>query len=92
MSDAIDIRLNGVHALKAENSDSDPVVLEVRGQKHTSRIITRVIYNGQHIASFRRFQLDERSIREDWCQVLEATVASDVDLTLVGVSPNACIP
>lgn len=27
MSDAIDIRLNGLYALNADNSDSDPVVL-----------------------------------------------------------------
>ena len=76
--------------LLTQNGTSDspdgPVLLQVRGQKHTSRIMTRVIYEGQHIASFRRFQLDERSIKEDWFRVLEATVASNVDLTLVGFS------
>lgn len=90
MSDAIDVRLNGVSVSSSgkasDDAPCDPVVLQVRGQKHTSRIITCVIYKGQHIASFRRFRLDERSIREDWFRVLEATVASNVDLTLVGVS------
>lgn len=90
MSDAIDVRLHGICVPSADKSESDspdgPVLLQVRGQKHTSRIMTRVIYEGQHIASFRRFQLDERSIKEDWFRVLEATVASNVDLTLVGFS------
>jgi hypothetical protein len=92
MSDAIDVRLNGVRAPNAAKGDCDQVVLQVRGQKHTSRIITRVIYEGQHIASFRRFQLDERSIKEDWFRVLEATVASNVDLTLVGLSLDTSAP
>lgn len=96
MSDAIDVRLNIISVASfgegGNDMPSDPVVLQVRGQKHTSRIITRVIYKGQHIASFRRFQLDERSIREDWFRVLEATVASNVDLTLVGFSPDASVP
>jgi hypothetical protein len=95
MSDAIDVRLNGVKVSSSRKADDDapcdPVVLQVRGQKHTSRIITRVIYNGQHIASFRRFQLDERSIKEDWFQVLEATVAPNVDLTLVGFSHRTAL-
>lgn len=86
ISDAIDVRLNGVRAPNAADGDSDSVVLQVRGQKHTSLIITRVIYEDQHVTSFKRFQLDERSIREDWSRVLEATVASHVDLTLVGFS------
>lgn len=96
MSDAIDVRLNGVSVPSSgeggNDMSSDPVVLRVRGQKGTSRIITRVMYDGQHIASFRRFQLDERSIREDWFRVLEATVASNVDLTLVCISPDAFFP
>ena len=91
MSDAIDVRLNGIRAPNAANIDSDSVLLQLRGQKHTPRIITRVIYEGQHIASFRRFQFDERSIREDLFRVLEATVASNVDLTLVGVSSDIFI-
>lgn len=76
MSDAIDVRLNGVRDSSSGESGNDaqfdPVVLQVRGQKHTSRIMKRVIYHGQHIASFRRFQLDERSVTEDWFRVLEA--------------------
>lgn len=46
-------------------------------------MITHVINNDQCIAAFTRFQLDDRSIREDRFRVLEATFAPNVDLTLV---------
>jgi len=87
MSDAIDVRFDNIHppayAKGGGSSANSNVVLQVRGHRHKGRILTDVICDQRHIATFRRFQLDNKAINEDWFQVLEATVAPNVDLTLV---------
>lgn len=93
MSDAIDVKFDSMPQLtvtKVEDpSSSAKVLLQIRGQRHKGRILTDVICDQRHVATFRRFQLDNLSIREDSFQVLEATVAPNVDLTLVGISLSA---
>lgn len=88
-SDVYDVKFESAATLQgsAEASAPENVVLQVRGQRGSPRVLTNVLCDGKQIATFRRLRVTERQARE-WrevgeYEVLEATVVANVDLTLV---------
>lgn len=90
-SDVYDVRFESGMPAGATGEAPEPsnVVLEVRGQRGSPRVLTNVFCDGKQIATFRRLRVTERQARE-WrevgeYEVLEATVVPNVDLTVVSI-------